>query len=88
MKRRSRTTAERVTIEDLLVKRAIEGLTVDERSELARLMRSAPVSDRDAFERTAAAIYVGQIGASARLPAALRQRIERQALEFLATKNN
>ncbi len=87
MKRRSRTTAERATIEALLVKRAIEGLTVDERAELARLLQSAPVFDSDAFERAAAAIHVGQIGAKTHLPAALRQRIERQALEFLATKN-
>jgi len=81
-------TEQSTTIESLLIKRAIEGLTIEERAKLARLMRSAAVPDSEAFERAAAAIHVGRIGTRAQLPAALRQQIERQALEYLARKND
>lgn len=87
MTRRTRKTAASKAIEALLVKRATEGLTVEERVELERLMQSAAVTDSDAFERTAAAIHAGRVAAGARLPEALRQRLERQGLEYLGSKD-
>jgi hypothetical protein len=80
-------TAESRAIEALLVKRATEGLKDDERIELKRLMRAASVPDTDAFERAAAAIHAGRVEASARLPEGLRQRLERQGIEYLASKD-
>ena len=87
MKQRTCMSAALKTIEKLLIKRAIEGLTDDERLKLERLLRSESVRDDEIFERTAAAIHVGRIRPSPRLPDALRRRLEQQAIEYLASKN-
>ena len=86
MKRRTHMIAELKAIEDLQIKRATEGLTDHERHALERLIRSAAVRDSDVFERAAAAIHVGRIGARVQLPKKLRRRLEQQAIEYFRTK--
>jgi hypothetical protein len=81
-------TAESKLIERLLIKRATEGLTEPERSELERLLQRGTFPDSEAFERIAAAIHVSRVNARARLPDALRQKLEQQGRDYLASKNH
>jgi hypothetical protein len=74
-------------LEGLLLKRATEGLTDSERTELERLLQSASIPDTEIFERAAAAIHVGRVRGGARLPEGLRQRLEQQGIEYLASKH-
>ena len=74
-------------LDGLLIKRATEGLTDREKTELERLLQSASIPDTEIFERAAAAIHVGRVRARARLPEGLRRRLEQQGTEYLASKH-
>lgn len=86
MTRRSQQTVDSKAIEALLIKRATEGLSPDEQSTLEQLLRSAPVRASTGFERTTAAIFVGQLPTNTGLPRALRARLEQQAIAYLESK--
>jgi hypothetical protein len=86
MKRQSHPTADSEAVEALLIKRAIEGLSLDEQSTLEQLLRSAPAQDSTGFERTTAAIFVSRLSTKAGLPRALRARLEQQAIAYLESK--
>jgi hypothetical protein len=73
-------------MDELLVRRATQRLTAREQAELDSLLATARASDAEGYERAAAAIHVGALGNAGELPAALRARIERQALRYLTER--
>ena len=77
---------ERTTrLDELLIRRATEGLVGIDKVELEALLQPSSLGDPEAFDRAAAAIHVSRLAVGARLPGALRDRLERQALRFLAS---
>jgi hypothetical protein len=67
--------AEPERLEDLLAQRATAGLDEAEAVELARLLERHPGVDAESFDRTAAAIHLGQLPACEPLPAHLRRAL-------------
>ncbi len=67
-------------LQDLLVDRALHGLTPAQARELSEL---GPETGADAFERTAAAIDLFCFGVSASVPQGLRDRLYRAADDFV-----
>jgi len=72
-------------LDELLIRRATEGLVGADKAELEALLQDASLSDPETFDRAAAAIHISRLATGVRLPGALRERIERQALRFLAS---
>jgi hypothetical protein len=71
-------------LEELLVLRATQPLSSAEHAELDALLETEVASDAEKFDRVAAAVHVAAIRTRHPLPAALRARLERQALSHLA----
>jgi hypothetical protein len=71
-------------LDELLVARATEGLTVVEERELEQLLASQPEVDRNGYERAAAAVCLAVLGAPAVMPRGLRERLARSAESFAA----
>jgi len=74
-------------LDELLVLRAIQGLSAMERAELDSLLACLPDRETEGFDRAAAAIHIGQLSARGQLPAALRRRIERDARTHFAARS-
>jgi hypothetical protein len=74
-------------VDELLVRRAIEGLDDRDRAALETLLvKCSPSVDVEAFDRAAAAIHIAALKRVTPLPATLRQRIERDALRHFASR--
>ena len=66
----------RELIDDLLVKKAMYGLSAEEENQLSDLQRQAGVADESlSFELAAASVATGSMERTESLPAALRERI-------------
>jgi hypothetical protein len=68
-------------LDELLLRRAIEGLDGAAEQELERLLAAERNVDHGAYERAAAAVCLAVLGGRGKLPLALRARLEQQALE-------
>ena len=75
-------SAKRKRLDELLLARATEGLDAVEEQELARLLTAERDVDAGAYERAAAAVCLAVLGGRAKLPAALRARLERSARDL------
>ena len=75
-------TAAAERAEELLVDRVTEGLDARRQRELDRLLPRCPDLDPESFELAAAAIELACTAAEEPLPAALRDRLARQAREL------
>ena len=73
------SAASRRRIDDLLLTRAIDGLSAAETRELEALLALHPRVDAEAYERAAAAICLAALGAHPAMPSSLRARIEQSA---------
>jgi hypothetical protein len=71
--------AARQRIDELLLLRATEGLSTQERVELDGLLARHPDVDATAYERAAAAVCLATLGRSVGMPDALRRRLESSA---------
>ena len=71
-------------IDDLLLTRAIDGLSAAEAQELEALLELHPRVDAGAYERAAAAVCLAALGARPAMPSSLRARIEQSALSLAA----
>jgi len=69
-------------LDDLLLAEATEGLSTRDAAELDRLLATHPEIDRRAYEHAAAAVTLAAIGAGHGLPATLRAKLDRLALEL------
>jgi anti-sigma-K factor RskA len=69
---------------DLLMKKAVEGLTANEEKELQKLEAAAYANADESFEVTAAAISLVDIDASEQLPMHLRAKILSDADKFFS----
>jgi len=77
-------TAQRRQIDELLVKRATEGLSPAEEVQLDYLLARHPDIDRDAFERAAATVFLAACAEpAARMPEGLRDRLQMDALSVV-----
>ncbi|HKP67983.1 MAG TPA: anti-sigma factor [Pyrinomonadaceae bacterium] len=66
----------RELIDDLLVKKAMYGLSAEEQKELSELQREGGVEDESlSFELAAASVATGSLDRTEQLPASLRDRI-------------
>jgi len=66
--------------EELLILRAVEGLTEAEDRELSRLLIEVPELDDGGFDTAAAACHLALLGPEEPMPAALRRKLERDAM--------
>jgi len=73
-------------LDDLLLARAIDGLSAVELRELEELLSAHRDVDADAYDRTAAAICLAALGAPRAMPGSLRASIEQRALELAAKR--
>ena len=73
-------------LDELLLLRATQRLSEAEQAELDGLLAARGGDASDVYERTAAAVHIGALRARARMPSALRARIEQQALRFLQAR--
>ena len=78
------SAASRRRIDDLLLTRAIDGLSAAEAHELETLLALHPRVDAEGYERAAAAVCLAALGARPAMPKALRARIEQSALPLAA----
>jgi hypothetical protein len=77
-------TAVRRQIDELLVRRATEGLSPQEEVQLDVLLARHPQIDRDAFERAAATVFLAACAEpSARMPEGVRARLRGAAASML-----
>lgn len=72
----------RQRIDELLLARATEGLSVRERAELDALLAEHPDVDASAYERAAAAVCLAALGRGGGLPETLRRRLESSAAQL------
>jgi len=79
----ARPAGARQQLQDLLVKRATERLTVAERQQLEKLRRRYPEQDTESFDRAAAAILLAVTPAEDSLPASLQRKLGNLARGFL-----
>jgi hypothetical protein len=75
-------------LEDLLVRRALEGLDTVETGELESLLSRFPDTDAEAFDRTAAAVSIAHARGAGAMPAALYASIEARGIEMIATRRH
>lgn len=75
-------TAAAQRVQDLLIDRATEGLDPRLERQLDRLLPECPDLDPESFELAAASIELACTAAEEPLPAALRDRVARQAADF------
>jgi hypothetical protein len=68
---------------DLLVKRATEGVSAEEQSEMDRLGRAHREADLESIEQAAAALALAAVNEEP-LPANVRARLERSAEQFVS----
>ena len=78
------TPAAHDRLDELLLARATEGLDAADDRELARLLAARTDIDAGAYERAAAAVCLAVLGPGAKLPTALRARLEHTARDFAA----
>ena len=67
---------------ELLVDRATEGLDDNSERELRELLDERPDMDAGAFDRAASAVHLASISPSDRLPDALRETLQRDAVAY------
>jgi anti-sigma factor RsiW len=69
-------------LDDLLLAEATEGLSARDATELDHLLAAHPEVDRRVYEHAAAAVTLATIGAVQGLPATLRAKLDRLALQL------
>ncbi len=73
-------------LQDLLVRRATQALTEDEREELESLLEKGTNVDETAFEFAAAALHLSALRIDEPLPASLRTAVERDAAVYFSAQ--
>ncbi len=72
---------------DLLIKKAVHGLTVEEGKQLQQLEMAASANPDESFELTAAAISLVDIDVTEQLPMHVRAKVLTDADRFFSSKN-